>query len=201
MKRYSRGNEDEYLQLYFGDKSDGFFVDIGANDGVTHSNTRQLFERGWSGIAVEACLNTYCELFRNYQNQDRVRIVHAAVTDKLGVVNFYENSSKPLWELNSAHKPWIDRLNGEFAEQFNELTVPSLRLQDMGIPKEFDFLSVDTEGGDMLILSTLDENVRPRLICAELDKFDYSEKIKELMKSKGYKHLLDVEANGFFERA
>lgn len=201
MKRYSRGNEDEYLQRYFGDKSDGFFVDIGANDGVTHSNTRQLFDKGWSGIAVEACLNTYCELFKNYQKQDRVRIVHAAVTDKLGTITFYENSAKPLWELNSAHKPWIDRLVTEFVEPFTELTVPSLRLQDLCLPKEFDFLSVDTEGGDMLILSTLDENVRPRLICAELDKFDYADKIRDLMKAKGYKHLLDVESNGFFERA
>lgn len=201
MKRYSHHNEDEFLQKYFGE-STGFFVDIGANDGVSHSNTRQLFDRGWSGVCVEPDPAAFASLHMNYPcSQLQVRVVHAAITDHLGPVTFYQHPDKPLWELNTAHKPWVDRLVNEgFVPRFNELTVQSMRLQDLGLPQKFEFMSVDTEGGDLLILGTLDDTVQPRLICAELDKFDYGPKIHECLKAKGYRHLLDVGWNGFFER-
>jgi FkbM family methyltransferase len=197
MKRYSHNNEDEYLDGYFKDINTGFFVDIGANDGITGSNTRRLFDKGWTGVAVEASPKTFDVLVKNYANQDRVRLVHAAITDTLGSVKFWENPKAPLWGLNSAHKPWIDCFD---VGTFEELTVPSMRLQDLGLPQEFEFLSVDTEGGDLLILGTLNEQVRPKLICAEMDKFDYAAKIHETLKLKGYKHAATVEGNSFFER-
>jgi hypothetical protein len=34
--------------------SQGHFVDVGASDGATHSNTRLLIRKGWSGTLVEA---------------------------------------------------------------------------------------------------------------------------------------------------
>ena len=54
MKSYSQYEQDIYiLNNFFQNKKDGMFVDIGAHDGVTISNSL-LFEKiGWNGICVE----------------------------------------------------------------------------------------------------------------------------------------------------
>jgi len=197
MKRYSEHNEDEFMDRYFKDVNAGFFVDIGANDGVKGSNTRKLYDKGWTGVCVEPATDSFAGLVNNYANQNRVRIVHGAVTDVSGPITFYQHKKLELCGLNSAHKRWADLFD---PGTWDELTVQSFRLRDLGLPESFDFLSVDTEGGDLTILQQLDATISPRLICAEMDKFDYGQKIHECLNAKGYKHLLDVESNGFFER-
>ena len=50
--RYSQNNEQDIIMQYFiGNR--GTFLDIGANDGVTLSNTYALQQAGWGGVLVE----------------------------------------------------------------------------------------------------------------------------------------------------
>ena len=51
MKYYSQAGQDQWVHNIVGDK--GFFVDIGAYDGVQTSNTYALELLGWDGICVE----------------------------------------------------------------------------------------------------------------------------------------------------
>ena len=53
MNLYSQNNEQTYILEAFAEKSDGRFLDIGAYDAKLLSNTRALYERGWSGVMVE----------------------------------------------------------------------------------------------------------------------------------------------------
>ncbi|MFT5223002.1 MAG: hypothetical protein ACI867_001312, partial [Glaciecola sp.] len=41
------------LGVIFGEKTDGFFVEVGGFDGVTHSNVTALAKAGWSGVVIE----------------------------------------------------------------------------------------------------------------------------------------------------
>jgi hypothetical protein len=44
----------------------GYYVELGANDGIAQSNTYWLeAERGWSGLLIEPALNRYLELRAN----------------------------------------------------------------------------------------------------------------------------------------
>ncbi len=45
-------NEEQVILDYFGNKI-GNLLDIGANDGITLSNSRKLIELGWSGDLIE----------------------------------------------------------------------------------------------------------------------------------------------------
>jgi len=49
----SQHGEDVFLWNYFANKKKGFFVEIGAHDGVTFSNTYWLEAVGWTGVLVE----------------------------------------------------------------------------------------------------------------------------------------------------
>ena len=56
MKDYSQTGEQQVIFDYFGPEFKGTFLDIGANDGVTFSNTYGLSLKGWRGVCVEPCL-------------------------------------------------------------------------------------------------------------------------------------------------
>lgn len=51
--KYSQFGQDRWLSNLFGSDFKGFYLDIGAHDGVILSNTQALDERGWQGICVE----------------------------------------------------------------------------------------------------------------------------------------------------
>src|ERR1700743_573350 len=71
---YSQNNEESIILEYFkGNK--GFFLDLGANDGKTLSNSLALVERGWQGGGVEAS-PLAC---------DRLEKLHGRRKDEVGV--------------------------------------------------------------------------------------------------------------------
>ena len=53
MKDYSQNGEQKIILEYFQDKYKGKVLDIGANDGITLSNSRALIEKGWDGVLIE----------------------------------------------------------------------------------------------------------------------------------------------------
>jgi len=63
---FSQNGQDEFFleELFVGQDS-GFFVDIGANDGVTFSNTYALERKGWRGLCVEPHPDVFEQLRRN----------------------------------------------------------------------------------------------------------------------------------------
>ena len=68
-------------------KRGGVFVDIGANDGITISNSL-YFERelGWNGIAVEPIPSVFDKLQRNR----KCTVVHGCVAPRSGKGKFLE---------------------------------------------------------------------------------------------------------------
>jgi FkbM family methyltransferase len=50
---YTRNFEDVILQRVFADINDGCYLDVGASNPITDSNTYAMYKRGWRGIALE----------------------------------------------------------------------------------------------------------------------------------------------------
>ena len=51
---WSQEGEDLILARIFGDKPDGFYVDVGAHHPQRFSNTYYFYRRGWRGINIDA---------------------------------------------------------------------------------------------------------------------------------------------------
>ena len=63
MEYKSQHKQDEFIVNYFKEKRNGVFVDIGAHDGITLSNTYILEkEYGWTGICIEPMEHEYKKL-------------------------------------------------------------------------------------------------------------------------------------------
>jgi hypothetical protein len=76
-----QGGEDAILhQMFFSNLTEGTFVEIGALDGITFSNTF-YFERcqGWRGILIEASPVNFGKLLRNQNERPRSLLVYSAV--------------------------------------------------------------------------------------------------------------------------
>ncbi len=83
-RSFSNFDEERILQKYSAAllpaPRDHVAVDLGAGDGVRHSNTHALFTAGWRGLAVELDSRRAYRLARTYRNHPQVFISRCRVT-------------------------------------------------------------------------------------------------------------------------
>jgi FkbM family methyltransferase len=189
IKYKGQFGQDEWINRFvFPGKSGGYFVDLGAGNGVNGSNTIAL-ERdfGWQGICIEP--NSYFdELKRN-----RSCIVdNACVTDSISRASFAEcgkrGSSSYIVGLGSTNKT-IQRVK---IKQTEPLAAVLKRHQ---APQRIEYLSLDTEGSEYIILKDFPfDTYRFLAITIEHDK---EEKViqlqRNLLQRSGYQvfHTFD----------
>jgi len=157
---YSQNEEEKYILQYLGDKV-GSFIDIGANDGVTLSNTRALADRGWAGVLVEPSPTAFAKLKENYKDKEGFYFYQFALGITNGTLKFYDSGTHLnkgdhglLSTLSSAdYTKWMQ------TTKYTEIEVQCFRwktfLNRLKL-KAFDFISLDAEGLDYEILKQID---------------------------------------------
>lgn len=188
--------QDLWVLYMLGEKNGGFFVEFGACDGLSLSNTHLLEEHyGWTGILAEPNHSWHEALAANRT----ARISHACVADVSGAkVEFLATDEMPeLSRMADIVPNDIHERNGNRAKA-SRYQVPSISLLDLlrehDAPPVIDYLSVDTEGSEFEILSAFDfDAYRFRLITVEhAGEQIKREKIKELLHSKGYSRWIPL---------
>lgn len=164
----------------------GFFVEFGATDGKTLSNSYLLEkEFGWSGILCEPGKNWHSALKGNRSAAIDTRCVFSS-TGKL--VAFTETSVGELSTISSFMQSDANRFLRKKAGTYQ---VETVSLQDLllthNAPKYIEFLSVDTEGSEYEILKGFPfDQYTFGLICVEHNYTGNREKLHELLTGKGY---------------
>jgi len=138
----------------------GTLIDVGAHFGTSF---RQYLNEGWRVLAFEPD-STKFEKLRPYQGQPKFELVTAAVGDSAETsVQFYTSPESTgiasLVPFRESHVP---------AEQVKQTTLAT-ELKTRGIDK-IDFLKIDTEGYDLLVLRGHDWSIRPEVILTEFDE-------------------------------
>jgi FkbM family methyltransferase len=170
VQSYSWEGEDVLINKIMRDVfgiGKGFYVDVGAHHPFNLSNTALLYSIGWRGINIDAMPGSMA-LFETHRPEDIN--LEIAIAHEPGVLCF-----------SSFDKPG---LNGFIAQQQIDKHIESgacllqqfeVQTQDInavlskyGAGKEIDLLSIDVEGMDYAILSSLSNTFRPRLIVTEV---------------------------------
>ena len=158
--------QDLWVLYETGGMRGGVFVEFGAADGVSGSNSHMLEAAyGWRGLLVEPARSWHAELAGNRQ----CLVDHRCVTDRTGDhVLFRDCAERPLSTI-AAYRH-ADRFGGMRAKasQYDVQTVSLNDLLDQHGLGTVDYLSIDTEGSELMILAAFDfERFAPRVITVE----------------------------------
>jgi FkbM family methyltransferase len=199
----SQIGQDKFIDEFF-DKKEGLtFLDIGAHDGVSISNTYFLEkERNWNGICVEA---QPLEFQKLKSNRNCV-CVNVAVSDYNGETDFIcvEGYANMLSGISDDYNPsHMNRIKNEvrtYGGSINNIKVPVKTLQtilDEHNLKKIDFCSIDTEGSEFNIIKSIDFDKTE--ITVFIIENNYQEKnVEEYLVQKGYYLYKKIEWDDVF---
>jgi FkbM family methyltransferase len=190
-KHFSQYNQDEFVdKVILRKKKNGFFVEIGAHDGISFSNT-YFFEkyRNFDGL----CIEPNPSVFTRLQQNRKCTVLNACISDSENTVNFLviEGYAEMLSGIIDTYDPkHLERINNMIALEGGakkEISVRSILLQNISFlhGKKIDYMSIDTEGNELNILQTIDFS-KTKVNCLTIEN-NYDDKaIGEIMKSNNY---------------
>ncbi len=184
---YSQNREEEIIVGLFGQNEIGHFLDVGAYDGKTFSNTLRLSELGWSGVCVEPSPTVFPALLKLHRDNPKIVLVNAAVCPANGFIDFYDSGGDAVSTTLTAHKTKWESNKVQFAKMMIYGISFSELFRKFGA--SFDFINLDVEGMsaamfDLLPLSILE---RTRCLCVEHD--GKMEEIKEKASAFGFSYV------------
>jgi len=188
-KNFSQEGEDLFLIEFFKNKSEGFYVDVGAFHPFRINNTYALYKKGFRGINIDISATSID--FFNLARSDDINL-------NIGASNKFENkiffSKKNLSFHNTFSKSLAESKiqNEPFKKKYYIECKPLTQIIDdtKFSNKKIDFLNIDAEGHDYEVLRGLDlKKYSPKIICIEISPL-IEKKNKNYKDTKIFKYLL-----------
>jgi FkbM family methyltransferase len=162
---------DHKLLQYLSKYKNGFYVEAGANDGITQSNTMLLEkEFGWKGLLIEPSLKAY-NLCKQNRSSENIIINCALVsTDNITTVKGdFDGILMASINGNRKSRPYLN------------IEVSAYTLTDIVKQKnikEIDFMSLDVEGYELEVIKGIDLSSEwaPKIFLIEI----YTQEFEEL---------------------
>jgi len=189
--------QDIIAYLFFKGKADGFYIDIGANDGISGSTTFWAQQAGWKGICVEPQKSTFdrmkkvrnCALYNcavSNKSQENVEFISFPDKDtRSGLADSMSQSHiEEAKKLSDMEKNFVS------TKTFGDI------MSDFPDVKFIEFLSIDTEGHEMQVLESIDfTKFKFGLITIETE--DGSD-VAKYVENNGYKKLMTAGSDVLF---
>jgi len=168
---YSQNNEEKVIvNFFYKNPNNGKFLDIGAYDGITLSNTYRLVELGWEGTCVEPSSVVFTKLFNTHKNNENIKLVNAAITLESKLLNFYESNGDAVGSVVKEHK---EKWESGSAIKFREVFIKTITMDELLSVSgyDFSFLNLDVEGLNLELMKMLPIKKMPnlKLVCIEHD--------------------------------
>ena len=199
----SQCGQDAFVLDYFNNKRNGTFVDIGANDGKSLSNTYYLEKQlGWTGI----CFEPIPEIFEKLDNCRSCIKIMAGVSDKTAVETFtyVDGPSHMLSGMTKAYSETHQERGDHEIETLGgtarQLDLPCVLLNNVLEEHKMyaiDYLSLDTEGNELDILKAIDFSRFDIKVMTVENNYQNKEQT-EFVLSKGYKLVTRLDADEVF---
>lgn len=205
---YSQCEQDKFVnENLFKYRKNGVFVDIGAHDGISLSNT-YFFEKelGWSGV----CLEPMPHAFEQLQKNRNCLCICGCATSEHNVIKQFLKISGPLYhhemlsglidKFDQQHINRIDRLIKNRGGSYEIIDVNCYNLnkilEEAGI-NHVNFLSLDTEGGEFEILKNFDFSKCQIDVITVEDNYKVHPFIS-FLESKGFNFVKSLEQDLIF---
>ena len=197
LLKFSENDYDKWLLHKTNFKRQGFFVDIGAGDGIIGSNTF-LLEKfyNWQGI----CVDPNPTFLKSLCGSRDCLISDLAVYKQSGKVLPFKHLQQHRtefigWHFRSGLAENVDKTS----VQFDDHRVYSITLNDLlelyAAPKEIDYISIDTEGSEVDILGNFDfDKYNIKFFTIESNNEENRNKVIDSMSKNKYNIIEDLES-------
>lgn len=190
---YGQNKEDEVIhQLIsskYGENFKGSFLDLGANDGITLSNSRYFIENGWNGVLIEAGKLPYQKLMSTIL--PNTIAINCAIGNQNGSLTFYESTN--LLDANDVGlvsslvadetQRWRKAGVGYSEYQVECFTWESFLDKFYLKSQNFDIISIDIEGMDYDVLIQMNlEELGCKVLCVEFNGKDIQKYVEYAVK-------------------
>lgn len=152
-----RGQDKWVINEVFNGKRGGFFVELGAADGFSDSNTFALEKHfGWSGLLIEPNPVNHVKIKERHRRT--ATAVPYAVDPEGGKLEFMVDGQLSSLLVDEADNMTPRRAAkvARYREQGKVVTVEALPLEGIfdkfGAPADIDYFSLDVEGSETRIL-------------------------------------------------
>lgn len=170
--------------------NDFFFMQIGANDGISFDPIRRwIVELNWGGIMFEPQPECVRELNALYGATGNIQVAPYGIAPARGAAKLYRHAF--------GTGTYSMMLRPQHMSADNYLEVECVTFHDAvsmyGIEK-IDLLVIDTEGLDLEILATIDlQVIRPRHIWFEKWTHDYDDLTRPTYRTSihAHPHIID----------
>lgn len=198
---YTQSSEEEAILA--NTPATGRFLDIGAYDPRVFSNTRALYERGWSGVCVECSPEPFTNLLKEYGHDPRIELIYAAVGIRSGFVKMHATADMLSTSNETFREAW-EKSHGFYGSfwcpQFTLEQLLHVIPGTMNQAQPFEFVSIDVEGESAaLCLEMLRMRLTPGCVCVERDGME-----KEIMAAAeplGYRLVHETVENFILVRS
>jgi len=194
-----RKSTSQFLQDFFvlqqtGFKSNGYFVEFGATNGVRWSNTHLLEkEFHWQGIIAEPAKCWHAEILKNRNCNIDFRCVWKESGETL-IFNEARDPDLSTIDAFSSADLWADQRGDGTRYPVKTVSLMDL-LASYRAPREIDYLSIDTEGSELEILLAFDfDRYDIRIITCEHNQSAMRDGIYTLLRSRGYERTDQSES-------
>jgi FkbM family methyltransferase len=195
---YSQINQDIAIVDFYKGKENGFFVDIGASDGIAISNTYLLEQKyNWKGICVEPVPNSFSQLVKNRTAYCSNKAVFSRSNDlvKFDISHYNGNAElSGIQQFIDCYKNFVDE--NKTTVEVITVTLNDL-LEEANAPSFMEYLSIDTEGSELEILKHLDfkKYVFGRIDVEHNRQEPRRTELRELLTLNGYKFLKENDVD------
>tara|TARA_Y100001970_G_scaffold138670_1_gene170612 strand:- start:540 stop:1331 length:792 start_codon:yes stop_codon:yes gene_type:complete len=196
---------DKYIN-YWKDKNKkdnitGVFVEVGAYNGITYSNTKTMEDHlNWTGVLIEPSPQSFQKLktvrpdCRNYQcaisNSEEKTL---SFTGDDSAVGGLTGVLETMTQKNGRN--WIEAWSQVGQLSLDKIEVPIRKLSDVlddANIKYIDFLSIDVEGSELQVLETMNWDIPVYVIVFEISAWgskgkEMVENCRKLLTEKGFK--------------
>lgn len=188
--------QDLFVQFIHNDKTNGTFLEFGATDGVSLSNSLMLENKfEWFGVLAEPSPQWHAKLFKNRPN---ATILTECIYSETGKkLDFFVSEAGVLSTLEEFRESDISSMPGNTRARNAsgyKCEVNSISLNDV-ILKYFDgtkidYMSVDTEGSELLILKHFDfARYAPKVVTVEHNFTDSEQELDDLFFQNNYQRF------------
>lgn len=202
---YSQHQQDLYLyNHFFKHKYKGTFVDIGAHDGISISNS-YFFEKnmGWNGICIEPIPEVFASLTANRKCKCIQGCIwkDAQEVPFLRVWGYSEMLSGIYKNYHPEHLKRIQREIEQFGGRSELITVNCFDLTNLLLANKLtkvDYLSLDTEGGEYEILCSINFDLIDIDVITVEKNYDFP--FEMFLSSKGYTKVSQLGCDEVYKK-